>query len=147
MEGTVDLSPTEAEENFFVYPEGTTESKMAIVLPTAVGPREILAVVEVYNAEGMDLSAETEGLSFSKSLNAMFCYIPASSRNEIVSFAHLIFPGVANKVSVSLVDWKNRKVIPLEEGAKLLSGYKYKTSTDSCAYQSRIDFINGGRWN
>ena len=109
MDRSTELAGAETDKYIFVCPEPANRSNLAIKLPQTVLPRELVAIVNVYDSSDLNITSQTVGLMFSKQLDSWYRYIPPGESDELRSFASLDFPVPAKRISIQL--YKDRKSV------------------------------------
>ncbi|MCC3269892.1 hypothetical protein MUG94_11495 [Arthrobacter gengyunqii] len=134
------------DQNYaFEYPEVIDAARLAIQLPWSAADRELVAIIDVKDADGQGIATETEGLHYSTALQAMFRYIPPTEANKVVNFADLKFPSPAASLSIRVINWKTKQPIASTSAANVISAHRLQALTDGLTPRTCILIAKGGQ--
>ncbi|MFF2676982.1 hypothetical protein ACFVRT_10355 [Arthrobacter koreensis] len=102
-------------ELLLTFPPGVKSANISAQISSEVGDRELVARIDVYDANGTDISRETKGLNYSRVLDGTYRYVPSAAAPSTVSLAVLEFPSPVSSLVVTFLDWKvqGRRISPV----------------------------------
>lgn len=146
MDRSMELVRDETDKYMFVCSDPTNRSNLAISLPQRVVPREFIAIVNVYDSSDLNITSQTEGLSYSSQLDSWYRYIPPGESGELRSFASLNFPSPAKRLSVQLYNWNKREQISAMPSSTVVCVYETNTPNALSRSATNVLFSNGGQY-